>query len=235
MATLNLNGIGVVIGVPTWQQCINAQFVNSLYSTINYLTAQGVRHGFICFDGACVEKSRNAIVAKFMTSGYSHLLFIDPDQGWQPPDVVRLLAHQKDFVGAAIRKKSEDVRWNVNFTEGAEVSEEGLLLVDEIGTGFAMMSRRVFERTAIAMPEQRIIDKTVEGPFYRWYYPEVVNGDYLGEDINFARKWRQLCNGAIYVDVTLSLSHFGSYDYKGCLGEHLLEAQEASMSSGDAR
>lgn len=229
-----LASISVMIGTPVYDQSITAMYVNSLFKTVNYFNHHGVKHGLLSFDGAVTEKSRNYIVARFMETGFSHLMCIDADQGWEPTDIMRLLAHEQDYVGAGVRKKTDDKdAWNVNPTEGAEVTDTGLLLVDEVGTGFCLIARRVFERMAKAMPEQRVTKDVPVQPFYRWFDPTVIDGEYLGEDINFARKWRTLCNGTIWVDVSITTSHIGRKDFRGCYGDHLLAAMEQSNADQD--
>lgn len=110
---------------------------------------------------------------------FTHLLFIDSDIHFDPRDIVALLAMDKDVIGAPYPKKSikwpsvvaaakrkpditpadiEMVTGDYVFNAVAGTGQFNVgepLEVMEIGTGYMMIKRHVFEMWAAQYPEQR--------------------------------------------------------------------------------
>jgi len=57
-----------------------------------------------------VTRARNVLVAYFLASDYTHLMFIDADIEFQTEDLLKLYAHKKDVVVGAYPKKG--VAWD---------------------------------------------------------------------------------------------------------------------------
>jgi hypothetical protein len=72
-----------------------------------------------------VTRARNVLVAYFLASDYTHLMFIDADIEFQTEDILKLYAHKKDVVVGAYPKKG--VAWDkirANLTDPANKSKE---------------------------------------------------------------------------------------------------------------
>jgi hypothetical protein len=138
---------------------------------------------FYLFNESLITRARNYLVDEFLRSGYSHMMFIDSDIGFDPNDVLALAAvadenSNKDIVCGPYPKKTiawEKIVKAVN--KGVADQDPGVLEnyvgdfvfnpapgVDRIsvsepvevlegGTGFMMIQRRVFEKYAAAYPE----------------------------------------------------------------------------------
>jgi hypothetical protein len=128
-----------------------------------------------------VTRARNTLVAFFMKSDCTHLVFIDADIEFKVEDFIRLYAADKDVVVGAYPKKGlswEQIRNQVlkNPTCNAEdihaagseyainflfsdmekkmiAVEEGLIKLKDAGTGFMMIKRECIEKMMKAHPE----------------------------------------------------------------------------------
>ena len=135
-----------------------------------------VRFSFL-FNESLITRARNYLVDEFLRSGYTHLLFIDSDIHFDPNDVLALIALDKDVIGGPYPKKT--INWKnialamvknptltpneldaltgdyvfnpVPGTKQFKVTEP--LEVMEIGTGYMMVKRHVFEKFKEAYPK----------------------------------------------------------------------------------
>ena len=130
------------------------------------------RFSFI-FNESLITRARNYLVDEFLRSDCTHLLFIDSDILYNPQDVLALLALDKDISGGpypkksinwsnivnAVKKNADKPEWNageldqvtgdfvfnpVPGTKSFKVSEP--VEVMEIGTGFMLVKREVFDK-----------------------------------------------------------------------------------------
>ena len=126
---------------------------------------------FYLFNESLITRARNYLVDEFLRSPYTHLMFIDSDIHFNPNDVLTLAALDKPIIGAPYPKKViawEKVRNAVDAgladndptqleeftgdfvfnpvagTQEIKVSEPCEVL--EIGTGFMLVAREVFEK-----------------------------------------------------------------------------------------
>lgn len=134
-----------------------------------------VRFSFL-FNESLITRARNYLVDEFLRSGYTHLLFIDSDIHFDPQDVLALIGLDKDVIGGPYPKKS--INWKnisqamlknptispgeldaltgdyvfnpVPGTKQFKVTEP--LEVMEIGTGYMMVKREVFDKFKEAYP-----------------------------------------------------------------------------------
>lgn len=98
---------------------------------------------------------------------------------------------------------------------------DGFVEVQEIGTGFMLIARRVFERLAQHQSELRYAGATQppEGgdPSRHRFFDAGLDpgtGAYLSEDFAFCRRWRAI-GGQIFADVRSRLTHTGSKTFRG--------------------
>jgi hypothetical protein len=69
-----------------------------------------------------VTRARNVLLAYFLNSDYTHLLFIDADIEFQVEDILKLYAHDKDVVVGAYPKKG--VAWQ-RIKENMQLPQNG--------------------------------------------------------------------------------------------------------------
>lgn len=100
----------ILVGTPAYGGMCCVSYTSSLIQTIKHCASVGIDVE-PCFlaNESLIPRGRNTIVAKFMNDPtYTHLLFVDADINWSPTSVPRLVAHDKDIVGALYPKKGYD-------------------------------------------------------------------------------------------------------------------------------
>ena len=186
----------------------------------------------------------------------THLMFIDADISFNPQDVLALLALDKDIIGMSYAKKSLEfnqlhkaIQKNPNLpveeyenllgslvfnaepgTEKFLVSEP--LKVMDLGTGFMMIKRSVFERFKEAYPELAYLpdhcgtahfsgDREIHAFFDCIIDP--VSRRYLSEDYTFNKRCRDIGISS-WMCPWGNLVHHGNYAFKGnlaAMAQHL--------------
>lgn len=207
------------------------------------------------FNESLITRARNYLVDEFLSrSDCTHLLFLDSDINFQPQDVLALLALDKDVIGGPYPKKA--IKWKsvkaalnknpdielgelekvagdfvFNPVKGtAQFSVTEPLEVLEIGTGFMLVKREVFEAMNKAYPNIRYKPDHVgqahfDGSRYiHAYFDTVIDATdsitgggserYLSEDYMFCQMWRKI-GGQIWLCPWMRTAHIGTYHFQG--------------------
>jgi hypothetical protein len=164
-------------------QCAG-MFARSVADLAALCTQYGVQlQLYFLFNESLITRARNYCCDEFMRSGATHLMFIDSDIGFNPQDVIALLAIQDDaspydVIGGPYPKKCiswEKIKMAVDkgvadedpnrlekfvgdyvFNPKSGQSQIPInqpVEVSEIGTGFMMIRRRTFEKYQETFPE----------------------------------------------------------------------------------
>ena len=206
------------------------------------------------FNESLITRARNYLVDEFLRTDYTHMLFIDSDIHFNAQDVIALLALDKDVIGGPYPKKS--MNWGniahaarnhpdlepkelenlvgeyvfnvVKGTQQFQVTEP--LEVMEIGTGYMMVKREVFDKMKVEYPSIRykpdhVGQANFHGSRYIHAYfdtvidtkESIVGGGsdrYLPEDYMFCQLWRKM-GGQIFLCPWMKTQHIGTYAFTG--------------------
>ena len=206
------------------------------------------------FNESLITRARNYLVDEFLRTDYTHMLFIDSDIHFNAQDVIALLALDKDVIGGPYPKKS--MNWGniataarnhpdlepkelenlvgeyvfnvVKGTSQFQVTEP--LEVMEIGTGYMMIKRDVFNKMKDEYPTIRykpdhVGQANFDGSRYIHAYfdtiidtkDSIVGGGsdrYLSEDYMFCQLWRKM-GGQIFLCPWMKTQHIGTYAFTG--------------------
>jgi len=228
------------------KSCLDLQSVMSKYNI-------ETKFSFL-FNESLITRARNYLVDEFLRTDYTHMLFIDSDIHFNAQDVVALMALDKDVIGAPYPKKS--INWEnvvsaarkhpdlepgeleklvgqyvfnvVKGTKTFSVTEP--LEVLEIGTGFMMIKRDVFDKMKDAYPNiqykpDHAGQKNFDGSRYIHAYFDTVidtvdsitgggSDRYLSEDYMFCQMWRKI-GGDIWLCPWMKTQHIGTYAFSG--------------------
>lgn len=189
-----------------------------------------------------ITRARNTLVSMFLNdTDMTHLLFVDADIGFEPRDVIRMIAADKSVVAAMYPIKAYDWKNQVS-SSSAESREEAALqyvgspLPAELaewdgdfvtgsfgGTGMMLIKREVLEQMIGAYPNLQYLSKhtyprTVQTPKTQYaLFESMINpktGDYLSEDYAFCQRWRDI-GGTIWIDTLAKLAHTGQHRFVG--------------------
>ena len=78
----------------------------SIFQLIQQLGKSGVEVGINTMKSPLIHQARNYLTSVFLTTDYTHLLFIDSDIEFQPEAVLHMLVAKKDIVCTPYRAKS---------------------------------------------------------------------------------------------------------------------------------
>ena len=245
----------VFIATPMSGGMAHGMYIKSCLDLQTTLGKYGIETKFsFLFNESLITRARNYLVDEFLRSGYTHLLFIDSDVHYNPEDVVALLALDKDVIGGPYPKKS--INWGnvaeaarkhpnmnpreleklvgeyvfnvVKGTSQFQVTEP--LEVMEIGTGYMLVKRHVFDKMAIEYPNIRykpdhVGQSNFDGSRYiHAYFDTVIDSKesitgggtdrYLSEDYMFCQMWRKM-GGEIWLCPWMKTQHIGTYAFTG--------------------
>jgi hypothetical protein len=219
----------VFLATPCYHAEVSLNYMASVLWQTPRIVAAGheVQFSFTC--GDAVNRQRNQLVANFLKTDATHLLFVDSDTGFHGDDVVRMLAADLPIIGVNYPKR--DYFWHqaaggtvgelrdsllrgsvVVFEDARPLKHDGpvtFLPCAFAGTGLMLIKREVFE----AVIAQKLVPALRDG-LHRFFAFEVVDGDDLGEDYNFCI----LCRRAgfeVFYDPTATASHMGWHEFKG--------------------
>lgn len=226
--------------------CFGCQMSAAFLASILGLQAACAMKGYECYvdfigNESLVERARNILVARFLASEATHLLFIDADIGFSPNSVFRLVESGKDVVTAVYPKKAFDwsqiksklaagdtepvhqmgLDFNINIANEKEpVDPKGFVRVLDSATGFMMIKRHVLEHMTEHYRQELYCVNDIMGQTIKDYVAlfacmiDESTRRFLSEDYSFCRRYQQL-GGEIWADLASPLAHIGTNIFSG--------------------
>lgn len=234
------------IAIPCFGGLMHAQCAHSLTDLTHRLTSLGVEWSLdFELHESLVQRARNSLTHRFLTSEATHLLFIDADIVFRPIDVIGMLGAAKPVVcGAYPRKTLEQqsvidavqrgeqdpfafaAAHNVNVLQGEPgqtettlTADNGCVRIKDAATGFLLIQRGVLLKMIAAHPEWMHISDFPANrgePMAAVWDCAIVEGQYKSEDWLFSHRWREM-GGDVWLFLPAVLGHIGSYTYRGNL------------------
>ncbi len=235
----------LVIGTPCYGGLVTSLFATSLMRLQHACIQRGntdLSVNLLSGD-ALITRARQNVVAHFLESSGTHLLFVDADISFGPEQVFRLLDFNADLAAGVYPTKRVDwekvelmakagmgnlesasLSYVMEFQDPAKIeSKNGFAKVRYAGTGFMMIKREALIKMIEAYPELHYTrEHQAEDPLRgsKWRsglfncFIEKKTGVYLSEDYSFCRRWTDL-GGEIWIDLQSRLSHTGTMTFYG--------------------
>lgn len=232
--SVDLSAAHLLVATPAYAG-VSPNYLLSTHRLRSKLNAVGLRGQFVTAPGMPVDAARDQIGNGFLQSQkqstpFTHLLMVDSDIGFEPDVVMRMIARDVDFAAAVpplrrfdfasaekARAKLGDGRtveqlaaqFAVKLLDGKlSVDNQGFARVDQVGGAFLLLRPRVFETIRDTYPDLNHREGT------GFFLPAVIDGQRLGEDIAFCRRWRKT-GGDISLLVDAPFTHDGPFTFKG--------------------
>lgn len=237
----DVSGRKLFFAIPAYDFKVGVKLMGSLVEFARLAPQYGIQFAMGTISGcSVVSRARNLLVDDFLQTECDTLMFIDADMTFDPNDIIRLLAFSgagaKNIVGGTgvARKKEKTFHLNLDKDEDGNLLMDamGLARAKQMGTGFMMVQRQVFEVLIDRHPEWRFHDVASGRTVYSLFDFKSTPEGYIGEDYNFCDRAR--AEGfQVWVDPTIKLGHMGVMEYEGAFGEDYLypmiqAAQEAA-------
>ncbi len=242
----------VAVLTPCFGGMVTAAYANSLLLLQAACLQAGVKLEFNMSGGdGMITRARAELVAWFLDTPCTHLIFIDADIGFTPEQFFRLLAFDRDFVCAAYPIKRVDYdkvaravqagktpleqasqTYVIAWKDAAKVEASlGFARVRYAGGGFTMVRREVIERMCAAHPELRYhvthargLTPEQKALSQRFALFDPIIDHESGEYLSedFAFSKRWTdLGGDIWVDLNSRLDHYGPSTFRGDLSTQL--------------
>lgn len=223
--SLSLNGVSVAIGFPAHRP-IPPMTLMSMVKTIHKLTEMGIAMDLVMEISGSAITSRDGVLDSFLAGDKDKLFWIDSDMVWEADDFLRLLAisTEEEIVCAAYPAKADgEPQFFADIQPVQDGHPLGLVEINGIGLGFAVMSRAAAEHISANAP--RVLDQIAHRDMASVFRFDVFNGNRRTEDMAFFADLREL-GYHIWLDPMINLGHVGEKEYRGSVLS-VLHATEA--------
>jgi hypothetical protein len=247
------NTVNLVIATPCFGGQISVLYAGSLFKLQKLVrTYSDINLKILFKDGdALITRARASLVSQFLDDpDATHLLFVDADIGFEPEQVIRLIACGAEMCAAVYPIKRIDwdkvkstistgrpnpaaaaLKYVFEVDDPNAVAERaGFLKVHYAGTGFLMIRRAALEKMCAYYPQLRYRrDHSVDAAtasdnrFALFECMIAEDGTYLSEDFAFCKRWTDM-GGEIWADLSSKLDHVGPMTFRGDLSSQIAGA-----------
>ena len=223
----------IFIAMPCYDS-VKINTMLSIFQLIQKLGQSKVEVGINTMKSPLIHQARNYLTSVFLTTPYSHMLFIDSDVEFGPEAGLRMLVADKDIITTPYRVKDERLdtpRYTVKFPDPKVIPilPGGLVEIEAGPTGLMLIHRRVFEKIIKNRPDLKIKNRANQALketdkshsfYYNFFDFAFEDGYTFGEDVSFCKLAR--ANGSkLYANIESPTAHRGEYAWVGKFGDSL--------------
>ena len=236
----DMTGIRLMLATPSVDGRYESIYCRTKDVVADYIRQLGGEFVWAEMPYSTQDYARTKLLNHFYRSGFTHLLWLDGDQGANPNDILRMIKLKKDFVAVAGVRKTNPPSYAVTSQDdlGNPVpiqvdSVTGLMTSKVIRVGMAcvVMTRHCVERMIQSYPELAFRGADGQDDI-ACFLPMILNNRYLNEDFAFCWRYNAI-GGTIWIDGSISIDHIGPYVYQGSYYDHL-ENMQAKREAAEA-
>ena len=223
----------VFIAMPCYDS-VKINTMLSIFKLIQHLGRSKVEVGINTMKSPLIHQARNYLTSVFLTTEYTHMLFVDSDVEFEAEAGLRMLVADKDIICTPYRAKNPDLNvptYTVKFPDPKVIPIlPGKLVEIEAGpAGLMLIHRRVFEKIIKNRPDLKIKNQGNEALvhtekshsfYYNFFDFAFTDGYTMGEDLSFCKLARQN-NIKLYANTESVTAHRGEYAWVGKFGDSL--------------
>ena len=146
----------------------------------------------LLYETCYIHVGRERLAQQALSGGFTHLLFVDSDMFFEPDALDRLVARDKDIVGADYNKKFLPLEGTV-----IGAGEGDFTKCDGIATGFLLIKTDVF--------------KNLKHPWF-FYEADEEGNCITGDDMWFCKIARE-AGYDVWCDKSVKVFHLGDFFY----------------------
>ena len=223
----------ICIAMPCYDS-VKINTMLSIFQLIQLLGKVKMEVGINTMKSPLIHQARNYLTAVFLTTEYSHLLFIDADVEFAPEAVLRMVTAKKDIICTPYRTKNPDLNnhtYTVKFPDPKVIPilPGGLVEIEAGPAGLMLIDRNVFEKIIKNRPDLKIKNRANEAlvqtdkshSFYYNFFDFAFEEGYTwGEDVSFCKLARKE-GFKLYANIDSMTAHRGEYAWTGKFGDSL--------------
>ena len=214
----------VFIAMPCYDS-VKINTMLSIFQLIQQFGTSKIEVGINTMKSPLIHQARNYLTSVFLTTPYTHLLFIDSDVEFQPEAGLRMLVADKDIITTPYRAKNLNLTehtYTVKFPDPKVVPilPGGLVEIEAGPTGLMLIHRRVFEKIIKNRPDLKIknranqLESDKSHDFYYNFFDFAFEGYTWGEDVSFCKLARKE-GFKLYANTESMTAHRGEYAWVG--------------------
>ena len=200
----------IMIGTPSYGGVVTIEYLKSILKLHEY----NIQYTLALESSPLLMQVRNDMFTSFVSdemNDYSHLFFLDSDNGIQPEDILKLIEHDKPLIGAVYPKKTKPAGSDPIWCAGSIIEDcnDNTAKMEWIGTGCMCIRKDL----ALEIKKYAEDNKMMYGNQLDVFRVGVINNIYTHEDFYFCNLIKKLGHD-IYADYTINLKHVGTYVYE---------------------
>ncbi len=227
------------ISTPCYDATLTMQYTISILNLVTFLNQNNIEFA-IDFLGneSLIPRARNKSLSNFLSSDFTHILYIDSDLQFPSEAVLDLINFDKDVVCCTYPKKGFnwnkfmysmskennskeslesrglDFAYNALYDDTNNLIKEGnFIKVKHAATGFMMIKREIVEKLCKKHTELEIISDDLSSKdktYCGLFCCMIKDKQYLSEDYSFCERVNDI-GGEVWINTSHNLSHIGRY------------------------
>lgn len=198
-------------------QCLMDEYAEALKRNWRFNTVFHIGNSLI-------TRARNSLVAHFLTTDATDLMFVDADLSWERGALCRLVERPEPFVCGLYPKRTEPLEWPLILREDKNLTldpKTGLLEISAAPGGFMRLKREVIETLVAAHPELIYDEPFAPNKVAHSLFDFARQGrNYISEDYVFCARYRAL-GGKVWADPRITFEHIGQKAMRGRFSDFL--------------